>query len=173
MPEPAHVRNNPLLVREPLSTQRDQRRRAIYPRHANSMGHNITCDRHTPATSEVEDTCTFGQQSNEAVMPFLVVPTAASPIGIPFGSVTLVVGDYLIGEVNHSAELGSLTGACKGSQVFERGRRSDTGTVLPLTPQLRTCSGSSDRFTLSARRRHYSIASSAPARGFAIMQAIR
>src|SRR5262249_43068091 len=84
MPKTAHVRNNPLLVREPLSTQRDQRRRAIYPRHTNSMGHNITCDRHTPATSEVEDTCTFGQQSNEAVMPFLVVPTAASPIGIPF-----------------------------------------------------------------------------------------
>src|SRR5262249_31445002 len=49
-----------------------------------------------------------------------------------FGSVTLVVGDYLIGDVNHSAELGSLPGAGKGSTVFERGRRSDTGTVLPL-----------------------------------------
>ena len=70
-PKTAHVCNDPLLVREALPAQRNERWRAIDTCYPHSMSHKIARDGHIFATSKVEDTCTLVQQCDEAVMPFL------------------------------------------------------------------------------------------------------
>src|SRR5262249_52780955 len=69
------------------------------------------------ATAEIEHACAFVQQRREAVVPFPVAPAARPSVGIPFGSVTLVMSDDLFGEVVHARQASTAARASRGSSA--------------------------------------------------------
>jgi hypothetical protein len=62
------------------------------------MSHQMDCNGRATATPEIEYGCRGRQQTNETIVPPLVAPTRASPIGIPCSSMSLVMSNDFIRE---------------------------------------------------------------------------
>jgi hypothetical protein len=60
------------------------------------MSHQMDCNGRATATPEIEYGCRGRQQTNETIVPPLVAPTRASPIGIPCSSMPLVMSNDFI-----------------------------------------------------------------------------
>ena len=103
--EGAHVGDDPRLIRHPLATEGDQRRRGIDARHPQTRANHMRGDGRPAAAPQVQHTRPRRQRRDEAVMPGLVRPAAAAPVGLPPAGMTLVVADDQVRQVGHKSNI--------------------------------------------------------------------
>src|SRR5262249_52635470 len=97
----AHIGDDPRVVRQAALAKRDHRRRRIDAGNFAPVCRQMTADRGTGTTTEIEDLRIFGQQGQKTIVPRLVVPYARSAVFVPSRGVPLIMTDYQIRKAVH------------------------------------------------------------------------
>ena len=93
----AHVGDRPVLGREPVTAQADQRRRRVDPGEAKALLDQIPTDRLRRSAADIEDGSAARQERGNAIEPRFFEQCAPA-IGVPIAGMPLVKIDDPLGQ---------------------------------------------------------------------------
>jgi hypothetical protein len=91
--QPAHVGDNPFLLRQPITRQCDHFRRGVHPSHVHTVVHQEARDGLAAAAAEIEHVAATLQLSDKSFVPDAIVPSAGSAGRVPLGRVAPIKVD--------------------------------------------------------------------------------
>ena len=94
----AHIGDVPVLGRKALTTNRNERRRGVHAFDLQIAFDEVSRDRLTAPTAEIEYRRVLGQEGDESIEPRTLIPAYAAPIGNVVMGIALIEIDDVVGQ---------------------------------------------------------------------------